>query len=184
VNALRVLCVIAWRNLWRNHRRTLLTAATIASGLALLLVFLGLGLGSHRQMLDNGVQLGGAHVAIQARGYQSTRSMALSLHFERARALASRLPAGRFGTPSLAPRLFASGLASSADGSSGVSIIGIDPVAEARVSLVDDRIVAGTGRKEDEIDFLPMKSRKRDLAVIVDGRSAEVLRIVALRPWQ
>lgn len=47
-----------------------------------------------------------------------------------------------------------------------------------------DRIVAATGRKEDEIDFLPMKSRKRDLAVIVDGRSAEVLRIVALRPWQ
>ncbi len=47
-----------------------------------------------------------------------------------------------------------------------------------------DGIVAASGRPEGELGFLPMRSRKRDLAVIVDGRTAEVLRIAALKPWQ
>jgi len=47
-----------------------------------------------------------------------------------------------------------------------------------------DRLVARAGRPETDLDFVPMRSRKRDLAVIVDGKTGEVLRIAALRPWQ
>ena len=48
---------MAWRNLWRNTHRTALTAGTIALGLALLLVSLGLGTGGDRQMLDGAVRM-------------------------------------------------------------------------------------------------------------------------------
>ena len=41
------------------------------------------------------------------------------------------------------PRLYVSGLASSADGSSGVCIIGIDPAAEAPVSAIASRLITG-----------------------------------------
>ncbi len=144
-----VLCVIAWRNLWRNPLRTLLTAGTIAGGVALLLVFFGLADGLHRMMLQNAVRLGGAHVAVQATGYQASRAIERTLPLEQATALAASSPAGGGGRVTVAPRIFASGLASSADGSSGVSIIGVVPAVEARVSLLDERLEAGAFLAED-----------------------------------
>lgn len=139
-----ILCVIAWRNLWRNALRTLLTAGTIAGGVALLLVFFGLSDGLHRMMLQNAVHLGGAHVAVQAAGYQASRAIERTLPLDQATALAAA-SASRRGAPLLvAPRIFASGLASSADGSSSVSITGVAPAVEARVSLLDERLEAGS----------------------------------------
>jgi hypothetical protein len=63
------------------------------------------------------------------------------------------------------------------------------PIAKLKLLNPDargeiDRIVAATGRAEDQLDFLPMKSRKRDLAVIVDGKTGDVLHIAALKPWR
>ena len=144
MKAFEILCVIAWRNLWRNHRRTLLTTGTISGGLALLLVFLGLGDGVHRQMLQSAVQMGGAHVAVQARGYQLKKAIELTLPADCVTRLASTLSNHGFGPVRLVRRVFASGLASSSDGSTSVSIVGIDPQAEAGVSLLDDKLVAGS----------------------------------------
>jgi ABC-type lipoprotein release transport system permease subunit len=144
MKAFEILCVIAWRNLWRNCRRTLLTAGTIAGGLALLLLFFGLGDGTHRQMLQNAVQLGGAHVAIQASGYQVKKAIELTLPDGCLTRFASALSNHGIGPATLVRRVFASGLASSSDGSTSVSIVGIEPQAEARVSLLDDKLVAGS----------------------------------------
>ena len=144
MKAFEILCVIAWRNLWRNRRRTLLTTGTISGGLALLLVFLGLGDGVHRQMLQSAVQMGGAHVAVQARGYQVKKALELTLPADCVERLASVLSARGFGSARVVRRVFASGLASSSDGSTSVSIVGIEPRTEAGVSLLDDKLVAGS----------------------------------------
>jgi len=144
MTSLGLLCLMAQRNLWRNTHRTLLTTGTIALGLALLLISLGLGSGGDRQMLDGAVRLMGAHVAIEARGYDATRSLDRTISAADIPAMVSVLNGHGFGTPAVLPRLYASGLASSADGSSGVSIIGIDQDAEAPVSAIDDHIVAGS----------------------------------------
>ena len=37
-----IVLKIAWRNLWRKPRRTVLTVVTISLGLALLLIFFGM----------------------------------------------------------------------------------------------------------------------------------------------
>jgi hypothetical protein len=47
-----------------------------------------------------------------------------------------------------------------------------------------DRVVASTGRKEDELLYLPMRAGKRDLTVLVDAKTGSVVRIALLRPWQ
>ena len=60
---------IAWRNLWRKPRRTILTVITISLGLALLLISLGLGDGSHNQMIESAVHMGSGHVLVQQKGY-------------------------------------------------------------------------------------------------------------------
>jgi ABC-type lipoprotein release transport system permease subunit len=58
----RHLLQIAWRNLWRNPRRTLITTAAIALGYAMLLVFACLLAGLRSQMIENGTQFGLCHI--------------------------------------------------------------------------------------------------------------------------
>ncbi|HSR50524.1 MAG TPA: ABC transporter permease [Acidobacteriota bacterium] len=135
---------IAWRNLWRNTRRTLLTALTVSLGLALLLVSLGLGDGAHQQMIESAVRMGSGHVIVQADGYQAVGGIERTLsQAEVDRARRQIKQAGDFPVVGVTTRIFASGLASSADGSTGVQIIGVEPQGERDSSDFPDKIVEG-----------------------------------------
>lgn len=46
-----------------------------------------------------------------------------------------------------------------------------------------DRLVAGTGRKEAEIAYLPVRAGKKDLAMVVDAKTGETLKLTHLKPW-
>ena len=56
---------MAWLNIWRNRRRTLLTLSSIAFGVTLAILFTGLGDQNWREMIDLAARLGGGHVSIQ-----------------------------------------------------------------------------------------------------------------------
>lgn len=142
---LLLLAKIAWRNLWRNSRRTLLTALALGLGLTLLLVALGLREGAHEQMITNGVRLGGGHVVVQAKGYQETRAQELLLPGWIVSAIEEVLRSDvlPYALQGVSPRLLASGLLSSATNAAGVGIVGVIPEEELRVSLAAQHIVAG-----------------------------------------
>ena len=142
---MRLLLIMAWRNLWRQARRTVLTATTISLGLAMLLVFLGLGDGGHAQMINSAVRLGSGHVVVQAPGYQDLGGLERSIAQPSARAVLVWLEARRENYPieGVVQRLFGSALASSAVGSSGVFLMGIQPALERRVSNFSAKLVAG-----------------------------------------
>jgi hypothetical protein len=40
------------------------------------------------------------------------------------------------------------------------------------------------GRKEDEVRYLPLRAGKVDLTVLIDGKTAAVLKVVNLKPWE
>ncbi len=46
-----------------------------------------------------------------------------------------------------------------------------------------DRLIRGIGRDESAIGFLPMRADLHDLAVIVDRKSGDVIRMAELNPW-
>ncbi len=151
---MRLLLKMAWRNLWRSSRRTVLTASSMALGLALLLVFLGLGDGSHHQMIDAAVRLGSGHVVVQARGYQERRSVELTVGASTVAAVEEWASgaldgASRIGLP--VRRVFGSGLLSSADGSSGVRVVGVEPDREATCSLFASKLTSGVFLKEGDL---------------------------------
>jgi ABC-type lipoprotein release transport system permease subunit len=137
-----VVARLAWRNLWRRPWRTILTGAGVALGLGLLLTMLGLGDGSHLQMIDAAVGMGSGHVLVQARGYQSRRAVELVVP-------AGSVPRvvdwarGHDDVAAVVPRVFASALLSSADGAAGVTLIGVDPPVEAAVSRFAARVREG-----------------------------------------
>lgn len=59
---------LAFRNLRRNTRRTVITAVSISLGLAMLIVTSGFGDGAHGQMVRSGVSSMAGHVVVQGRG--------------------------------------------------------------------------------------------------------------------
>jgi putative ABC transport system permease protein len=141
-----VVWTIAWRNTWRQRRRTLLTMSTIALGLVLILWYWGISDGTVQQMIESTARLGSGHVLIQQEGYQDARAIERYLTAEQWRAAEAWLDDARGPAPieHVTRRAFASGLASSADGSAGVLVIGIDPEQERRASRFFE--VLATGR--------------------------------------
>ena len=56
---------MAWRNLWRHRRRTLLTLSSIAFGVMLAVLFTGMGDSNWSAMIQLAARLGGGHVTLQ-----------------------------------------------------------------------------------------------------------------------
>jgi len=140
-----ILLKIAWRNLWRKPRRTVLTVTTISLGLTLLLISLGLGDGSHEQMIESAVHMGSGHVLVQQQGYQEKGGVARLLSAEEIDSVESwgQEMKSQFPIRHLLRRTFVSGLASSADGSTGVQIIGIQPRGEEQASDFAEKLIDG-----------------------------------------
>lgn len=66
---------LAWRNLWRRKRRTLITAFSIAFGVLLAVTFTGSGDYYYTLMIDAGASMGMGHITITAPDYNRAPSL-------------------------------------------------------------------------------------------------------------
>ncbi len=130
---------MAWRNLWRNRRRSLVTMGTMAAALCALTAFSGLMRGMQRAMEANVVELETGDVEIFAPGYEERPS--LYLRIADPEALLERLDRAGYAA---APRLRASGLAAAGASSAGALVVGVDVARDHRVSRVDREIERGS----------------------------------------
>jgi ABC-type lipoprotein release transport system permease subunit len=130
---------LAWRNLWRHPRRTWLTTGAMIFSNVILVFMISMQVGIYQMMIDNSLRASTGHLQVQAEGYNEEQKIRQTVpDVER---LAADLKAG-LGLDAVAPRASAFALASSADRSFGIQIMGVDPEAETRVSslpgLVDE----------------------------------------------
>jgi ABC-type lipoprotein release transport system permease subunit len=149
---LGVLVRLALRNVRRQARRSLLTAAAMVLGLALLMLSRAIADGLHEAWITAGVRLGTGHVAIQAPGFLESGSLSDRLDSARLSAAQSALAAPAVAplVRAAAPRLEASGLASSATAAAPVLALGVDPAAEAHFSELPQKLVAGRYLQPDD----------------------------------
>ncbi len=127
---MRTILKIAWRSIWRNRRRTLISMSAVGIGLLLVIFYSGLLGGvllDAKQQLDN---VGMGHVEITAPGWRTHRSAAESLPDPDALLARLDLPPGS----EVGWRVVARGLVSSARGSEGVELQGVDWDREERVA--------------------------------------------------
>jgi hypothetical protein len=61
---------MAWRNVWRNWRRTVIAGIAIALGLTFILTFDGFLGGMNEALYGNTVKLQGGHVQVHAPGFR------------------------------------------------------------------------------------------------------------------
>jgi len=69
------LAKLAWRNLWRRKRRTLITAFSIAFGVLLAVTFTGTGDYAYTNMINASADMGMGHITIEPVGYHQTPSL-------------------------------------------------------------------------------------------------------------
>ena len=72
---LRVLPLLAIRNVRRQARRSLLTASAMALGVAVLVFSRALADGGHEDWIESGVRLGSGHVAFQTPRFRATSNI-------------------------------------------------------------------------------------------------------------
>ncbi|MCA9660922.1 MAG: ABC transporter permease [Myxococcales bacterium] len=126
------LATLAWRNIWRNRRRTAITLFSIAFGVLLAVLFTGIGDSTYGQMIDHAAGLGGGHVVAQHPDYDETPSVKKSLRH--ADALRERALADPDVTR-VVPRVSGAAMLSTSANSTGAMLLGIDPQAEDRSTL-------------------------------------------------
>ena len=147
-----VIMTLAVRNLRRNVRRTILTAAALVIGGALLIFALLLADGTHEQWIDSGVRTGSGHVTVERPEFRLSRKIE-----DRLPASARAMVTTALESPDIAEyvssvfvRLTVTGLASSAAGARPAQILGVEPVTEAALSLLDDQVVDGRYLEPDD----------------------------------
>lgn len=135
-----IILKMAFRNIFRQKRRTLFTGLSIVGGFALAVIFIGWADGSYNNIIDQFTRTRLGHIQIHEKSYLDRPSLYKTI------ADVSKIGAvldQTKGVESWTPRVFSAGLAGVGDKSAGVQIIGIDPQREARTTHFDRKIVKG-----------------------------------------
>lgn len=133
---------IAWRNIWRNPKRTAVIMIAIIIGVWSMIFLGALNWGMLKAMLENGISTLTGDVQIHQKGYRNDPVVENSMKApdEVLDVLSKALPPDAKWTA----RIRVGAIASNARHSSGVTLVGIDPVKEAEVSFIGpDAIVEG-----------------------------------------
>jgi len=126
------LAEMAWRNLWRNKRRTIITLSSIAFGITLAVLFTGLGDDQWAKTIDLAARMGGGHVTIQHPEYLETPSLKRTLKgLEARRELALADP----DVERAVTRISGQTMLATAGGSYGAYFIAFDPAEEDETTL-------------------------------------------------
>jgi len=155
---------IAWRNLWRRKRRTLITGISIGFGVMLAVTFTGMGDYGYTNMINTSAIMGLGHVTIEPHGYNQTPSLDKRLRKTgqiRERVLA--MP----GVNDAIVRIMGQAMFASASKTIGGVFMGIDPAQESpEQNLLIRSLVQGE-----------LFSGKDSRGVVVGSKMAEKLNL-------
>ncbi len=143
-----MLLKLAWRNIWRSPTRSLVVMGAVGLGLWATIFLLSFSQGLVKSYVDNAIEDEVSHIQMHLPNFSEDEDIHLFLkssskQLERVRSTE--------GVAAATARSLSSGMLSTGRGARGLQIIGIDPVNEARVTHLDQKIVDG--------DFLTVKSK-------------------------
>jgi ABC-type lipoprotein release transport system permease subunit len=137
---------LAWRNLWRNKRRTLITTASIFFGVILSTIMSSMQEGSYAQYIKTIVNSYSGYIQVHSKGYWNDKVINNSLEYSLVRQKLSDVK----GITATAPRLENYALASSEEITKGVMVIGIAPIEEDAITNLSKKIIKGNYLKRDD----------------------------------
>lgn len=129
---------LAWRNLWRNRRRTLITAASVFFAVFFALFFRSIQLGTYDHMFRNAIESYTGYIQLQHRDFWNEKTVdnTFSLHPDQEAAIVTDE-----NVEAAVPRFESFALASSGPQTKGVLVMGVDPVKERYLSKISEKKV-------------------------------------------
>jgi len=161
VKAFAIVSMLAWRNLWRNHRRTIVMVSAITIGVWAMIFMTALMRGMVNDMIRDGIRTLPGHVQVHHPGFRDDPSVNNLIPMSDA-ALTEA-----FSTSDLdgwSSRVKVPAIISSERESRGVTLIGVDPGLEQSIGAIGSNIAEG--RNLEDVD---------DGGVIVGRKLAEKL---------
>lgn len=137
---MKLLITLAWRNLWRNKRRTLITISAVIFATWFVIVMRGIQLGTFEYNITFSLNLFSGYVQLQQPEYHDNPSLQKYFRFDDA---LRRMLDDDTRVRGYAPRVYADGLLSFGDNSQGTAIFGIDPKVERRVTRLVGQLKEG-----------------------------------------
>jgi len=147
------IIIMAWRNIWRNWRRTGIATIAITLGLLLLVFMDGLYGGYDEAVFANAVRLYGGNLQIHAPGFRDRAHRLPLLPLEDA----DHIVQAAMANPNVllaSKRIRTSGFINERGEIYPVTITGLEPSVEAPISLIAENIVAGRFLEDDDEDMI------------------------------
>lgn len=144
---------LAWRNIWRHRRRTVIVVLSIGLTLSLMMLYDGMMAGFEQAIYGNAIQVLGGNIQAHANGYNDKfgQQPLLPLPDPMAVVLEAKSRPEVIGA---SRRISTGGLTSNRTGAFAVSIIGIEPEDEAPVSLIAQHVSSGRYLKTVDRDVI------------------------------
>lgn len=130
MNAIGLVLRVAWRNLGRNRRRTLITGAGIALGAAMCIGAIGILDGLDQQIVRSVTDVELGHVQVHDAEYLRSRALKDTIDPAQLVAAIEHVP----HVVGVAPRVYGWGFAAKDTQSAGAQLMGIDPIREPAVT--------------------------------------------------
>lgn len=146
MRVVRIVSMLAWRNLWRNHRRTIVMVSAISIGVWAMIFMTAMMRGMVNEMVRDGIRALPGHVQVHAPGFLDDPGINKLLP------MSDDDIAKAFESASLADwasRLRVPAVVASERDSRGVTLYGIDPKRERDMTFVADDIVQGRFLDDD-----------------------------------
>jgi len=156
------MLVLAWRNIWRNKRRSLITISSIAFGVIFACMMMSLQYGTLDHMMDNAVKFYSGHVQVHKDGYWEEKIIDNSLSYTDV--FIDELSAIE-GVNAAVPRIEYFALAAFESKTRPSLVFGVDTEKESFITGIQDKIVSG--------EYLD----STDKAVLISSGLAEYLNI-------
>lgn len=138
LSRLPILIFVAWRNIWRNPIRSVLTISALASGLIMVILYASLLEGMTRQLVRFATEISTSHIQIHRQAYIDDQDIYATMPWSYMEKIEKEFPSIK-----LSPRLYAAGLASSSNTSTGVLIKAVNPTREIAVTKMLEHVRRG-----------------------------------------
>ena len=158
-----ILIKLAWRNLFRNKRRTIIAAIAIGIGLAALIFADALWIGMERNMVKTATASFLGDGQIHREGFRDTQAVEMTI--DQLSEVTDGLSQEAF-VEQFTPRTFAFGMITSSVNVSAISLVGVQPSTERFLSQIDDAITEGAYFEGDN---------NRD--IVIGAKLAELLEV-------
>jgi putative ABC transport system permease protein len=146
-----MLFKLAWRNIWRNRNRSLITMSAVASAVLLAVVTVSLQKGVFENLIKDLVSLYSGYIQVHAKGYWEEQTLDNSFEInDTLEQVVQQTP----GVAQMAHRLETFALASSGEKTRACLVVGIEPEDEDALTRLTPKIQSGAMFTNNEASAL------------------------------